>query len=187
MSEFYVNRANLLYLNMRTKSEKQKIVDELADKFNRQKIVIFTDFQGISVTESNILRKSLKKDDAEYSVAKKTLFDRALKEVGINLTTKELHGEIGVAFGYGDQVAPAKTLIKFIKSHETFKVLAGILAGRTLQTKEITALAKLPSREVLLAQVVGAMQAPIRGLAVALQANIRSLVVVLNGVKEKKA
>ena len=172
---------------MRTKSEKQKIIEGIADKFKRQKIAIFTDFQGVSVTESNILRKSLKKDNAEYRVAKKTLFDRALKDAGIDFTTKELHGEIGIAFGYGDQVAPAKTLIKFTKNHETFKVLAGMLAGRALNAKEITALAKLPSREILLAQVVAAMQAPIRMLAVALQANIRGLAVALNGVKDKKA
>lgn len=171
---------------MRTKNEKQKIVNELVDKFNRQKIAIFTDFQGISVTESNILRKSLKKDGAEYSVAKKTLFDRALKEAGLNLTTKKLHGEIGVAFGYGDQVAPAKTLIKFTKSHDTFKVLTGIMMGRALHTNEIITLAKLPPREVLIAQMVGVMQAPIRGLITALRANICNFIAVLNGVKEKK-
>ena len=96
---------------------------------------------------------------------------------------KELKGEIGVTFGYEDQVEPAKTLIKFAKENETFKVLAAILAGNVLNDKQVIALAKLPSREALLAQLVGVLQAPIRGLAVVLQANTRNLVVVLNKIK----
>ena len=172
---------------MRTKIEKQKIVEELTNKFKRQKIAFFTDFRGISVTESNKLRRALRKEDTEYAVAKKTLFDRALENSGMQIKSKKLEGEIGVALGYGDQVAPAKILVKFAKEHETFKILAAFLGGRILSTKEIMALAKLPNREVLIAQVVGAMQAPIRGLAVVLQANIRSLATVLNKVREQKA
>ena len=167
---------------MRTKTEKQKIVEELADKFHRQKIVFFTDFRGVSVTESNKLRRLLRKENTEYTVAKKTLFDRALEKSGIPMKSKQLEGEIGVALGYGDQVAPAKILVKFAKDHESFKIVAALLAGRTLSAKEVIALAKLPNREVLLAQVVGVMQAPIRGLAVVLQANIRNLATVLNKV-----
>ena len=167
---------------MRTKIENQKIVEELTDKFHRQKIAFFTDFRGISVTESNKLRRLLRKENTEYTVAKKTLFDRALEKSGIPMKSKQLEGEIGVALGYGDQVAPAKILVKFAKDHESFKIVAALLAGRTLSAKEVIALAKLPNREVLLAQVVGVMQAPIRGLAVVLQANIRNLATVLNKV-----
>ena len=167
---------------MRTKTEKQKIVDELTDKFHRQKVAFFTDFRGVSVTESNKLRRLLRKENTEYTVAKKTLFDRALEKSGIPMKSKQLEGEIGVALGYGDQVAPAKILVKFAKDHESFKIVAALLAGRTLSAKEVIALAKLPNREVLLAQVVGVMQAPIRGLAVVLQANIRNLATVLNKV-----
>ena len=172
---------------MLTKSQKETIVGELTELFKRQKISFFTDFQGISVSKLQTLRRALKKENAEFKVAKKTLFDRALEQAGVKFKSKELNGELGVAFGYGDQVAPAKTLVKFSKDHETFKVLAGVLAGRILSTKEIVALAKLPSREILLTQLVGAMQAPIRGLAVVLQANIRGLAIALNKVKEQKA
>lgn len=171
---------------MRTRSEKQKIVDELADQFARQKIAFFTDFRGISVTESNKLRRALRKEDADYSVAKKTLFDRALQKAGISFTSKKLEGEIGVALGYGDQAAPAKALVKFAKEHETFKMLVALLDGKILSASDVIALAKLPNREVLLAQVVGVMQAPMRGLASALQANIRNLAVILNKIKENK-
>ena len=172
---------------MRTRTEKQKIVEELTDKFQRQKIVFFTDFRGISVTESNKLRRLLKKENTEYAVAKKTLFDRVLETSGAGFKTKKLEGEIGAALGYGDQVAPAKILVKFAKEHASFKILAALLAGRSLSAQEVTALAKLPNREVLLAQVAAVMQGPIRGLAIVLQANIRNLATVLNKVSEQKS
>lgn len=171
---------------MRTKTEKQKIVEELAEKLSRNTVAFFTDFRGISVSDSNILRRHLRKENAEYAVAKKTLFDRAFAKNGIVFTTKKLEGEIGIALGFGDQVAPAKILVKFAKEHETFKILAALLAGRTLGASEVLALAKLPNREVLLAQVLGAMQGPIKGLAIVLQANIRNLTSVLNKIKEQK-
>lgn len=172
---------------MRTKIQKQKIVEDLVEKFNRNTIAFFTDFRGISVTDSNILRRHLRKENAEYTVAKKTLFDRALAKSGIEFISKKLEGEIGVALAFGDQVAPAKALVAFAKKHETFKILAALLAGRVLSAKEVLALAKLPNREILLAQMLGAMQSPIRGLAVALQANMHNLMTVLNKVKEQKA
>ena len=172
---------------MLTKPQKEEIVAELTELFKRQKIAFFTDFQGISVTKLQSLRRLLKKENAEFKVAKKTLFDRALEQAGITFKSKELKGELGVAFGYGDQVAPAKTLVKFGKQEETFKLLAGILAGKVLTDKQIIALAKLPSREVLLAQLAATLQAPMRGLAVVLQANIRGLAIALNKVREQKA
>jgi len=171
---------------MLNKTQKEKIVKELVDKFKRQKIAVFTDFQGISVSQARELRRLLKKNDAEYKVAKKTLFDRALESTGINIKTKNLVGEIGVAFCYGDQIAPVQTLFKFSKQNETFKLLAGILGDRILESKEILALAKLPSREILLAQLIGTMHAPLRGLMNVLQGNVRSLVMVLTKIKDKK-
>ena len=171
---------------MRTKIQKQKIVEKLVEKFSRNTIAFFTDFRGISVTDSNILRRNLKKENAEYIVAKKTLFDRAFAKSGIEFTSKKLEGEIGVALGFGDQIAPAKALVIFAKQHETFKILAALLASRVLSAKEVVALAKLPGREILLAQVASAMQAPIRALAVALQANIRNFAIVLDKIKQQK-
>ena len=176
---------------MLTKAQKSKIVDELAQRFRKQKIALFSDFRGISVGKAQTLRRALKKDSAEYKVAKKTLLNRALKDAGIDtVDTKTMEGEIGVAFGYGDEIAPARALYKFTRDNETFKVLGGILgsAGRRkmLGEKDVITLAKLPSREVLIAQVVGALQAPIRGLAMVLSGNMRNLVVVLQKIKEKQ-
>ncbi|MEK7541252.1 MAG: 50S ribosomal protein L10 [Patescibacteria group bacterium] len=159
----------------------------LTDRFRRQKIAIFSDLRGVSVTKAQILRRALKNTDAEYKVAKKTLFDRALDSAGFAVKTKEMQGEIGVAFGYGDQAAPARILAKFGKENDTFKILGGLLGSRVMTEKDITALARLPSREVLLAQVVGALSAPMRGLVGALQASIRNLTYVIGQLRDNKS
>jgi len=172
---------------MLTKDQKKNIVDDLAQRFKKQKIALFSDFHKISVSRLQQLRKSLKSVQAEYKVAKKTLFDRILNQIGSNFTTKELKGEIGVVFGYGDESNTAKTLIQFAKKNETFKILAGILGDRTLNDKEIKILAKLPSKEALLAQLLGILQSPIRGLATVLHGNIRNLAVLLNKIRENKS
>ncbi|MFY9462814.1 MAG: 50S ribosomal protein L10 [Candidatus Sungiibacteriota bacterium] len=172
---------------MLNKTQKSEIVQGLADRFKRQKIAIFSDFSGVSVAKSQVLRRLLKKENAEYKVAKKTLFDRALGEMGAGAATKNMKGEIGVAFGYGDQVAPAKILAKFAKEIETFKIIGALLDGKLLSDKQVMALARLPSREILLAQVAAAFAAPLRGLASVLQGNIRNLAVVLNKIKEDKS
>lgn len=170
-----------------TKAKKQEVAKELVDKFTRKKIAIFSDFHGVSVAKLQALRRLLKKESAEYKVSKKTLLDRALTEAGIQLKTKEMQGELGVAFGYADEVAPAKALLKFSKENETFKILGGILGEKVLGAKEILALAKLPSIEILLAQLVGMLASPIRGFTTVLQGNLRNLVVVLTKIRDKSA
>ncbi len=172
---------------MLNKAQKQEIVADLADKFKRQKIAIFTDFHGISVVKLQQLRRLLKKSGAEYKVAKKTLLSRALEAVGLDAKTKELRGEIGVTFGYEDEVSPAKTLLKYSKNNETFKILGGILGMKTLKDSEVITLAKLPTREMLLAQLFRALQSPIRGLANVLYGNLRNLVVVLGKIRNSKS
>lgn len=172
---------------MLDKIQKQKVVEELVNKFKRQKVSIFSDFHGVSVSKVQQLRRLLKKEQAEYRVAKKTLFDRALEASGFSLKTKEMKGEIGVAFGFGDEASPAKILFKFSKGNETFKILGGIFGKRTLDAKEVLSLAKLPPREVLLGQLLGVLQFPLRGLVTVLQENIRNLVVVLNKIRSTKS
>lgn len=172
---------------MLSKTQKIKTVEEISDKFRRQKIAIFSDFTGISVLKFQTLRRLLKKGQAEYRVAKKTLLDRALQGVGINMKTKNLQGEIGVTFGYEDEVTPANTLFKFSKKNETFKILGGIMGNRILNAKEVVTLAKLPSREILIGQLLNVMQSPIRGLVTILEGNLKNLVVVLNKIQSSKS
>lgn len=174
---------------MLTRSEKAEVVSGLEKRFRSSAISIFADFRGISVAKLTALRGELKKIGAEFKVAKKTLLKRALEAAGPEfggIEPKALEGEIGVIFGYEDQVAPAKTAAKFSKENDTFKVLKGVLAGNLIEAREILALAKLPSREQLLGQFARALSAPLQGLANVLAGNIRNLVVVLNNIKDKK-
>ncbi|MDO8600475.1 MAG: 50S ribosomal protein L10 [bacterium] len=169
---------------MLTKSKKQEIVKELTDKFEKQKSVIFTDFRGIGVNKLMTLRREMRKLGAEFKVAKKTFLRIALKSIGVEYDPKELEGEIGVIFGYEDQVGPAKAAAKFGKENETFKVLKGLLDGKLIEGKEVLALAKLPSREQLLGKLVWVLNSPIQGFYNVLQGNLRNLVVVLSKIKK---
>ncbi len=174
---------------MLTREQKAKLVEGLGERFERQRVSIFTDIRGISVAKLTALRRELQKIGAEFKVAKKTLLRRALASAGpafSGIEPKALEGEIGVIFGYEDQIAPAKAAAKFSRENETFKVLKGVLAGKILEAREVLALAKLPSREQLLGQAARALQSPIRGLVNVLWGNIHNLVVVLNQIKSNK-
>lgn len=175
---------------MLTKSEKAELVRELADRFGRQRLSIFTDIRGISVAKLSAFRRELKALGAELKVAKKTLLARAIQAAGSAagaIEPKALDGEIAVIFGYEDQIAPAKAVAKFAKENETFNVLKGLLAGAVIEAQEVLALATLPSRAELVAELAFVLQAPIRGLAGALAGNMRNLVAVLNNVNGQKS
>lgn len=173
-------------LIMLSRDQKQKIVIDLIERFKRQKLAIFADIRGISVAKLSQFRRELKKADAELKVAKKTLFDRALNALGLGLKSRELDGEIGVIFCYDDEIIPAKTAAKFAKENETFKFLKGVMAGRILEASSVLVMAKLPSRERLLAQLAGVLNSPIQNLFNVLQGNIRNLVVVLGQIQSKR-
>jgi large subunit ribosomal protein L10 len=172
---------------MLTKKQKAEVVEELQDRFSRQKVSIFATVRGVSVDKLQAFRRELRKIGAELKIAKKSLMRRATDAKSLPVNPEELEGEVGVIFGFEDQVAPAKAAQKFGKENETFKVLAGILDGKALEGKEVLALAKLPTREQLLGQVASVFAAPVRNLASVLQANIRNLAVVLNQVASKKS
>lgn len=172
---------------MLTKAQKEKIVDELERKFSEEKIAIFSQIRGIPVAKLNSLRRDLKKLGAELKITKKTLLKRALETIGLGVNPRELEGEIGVIFGYENQAGTAKLAQKFRKENETFKILLGLIEKKILSAEEVLALAKLPSQKELLAQLLGTLLAPMRGLMNVLQGNQRNLVVVLNKIKNNKA
>lgn len=131
--------------------------------FRRQKIAIFSDFHGVSVSKSQELRRGLKKENAEYKVVKKTLLGRALNMMNIDIKARELKGELSITFGYGDEVAPARIVSKFSKDNETFKILGAVMGVRRLNDKDVLSFAKLPSQEILISQLIGVLQSPLRG------------------------
>ncbi|OGZ35995.1 MAG: 50S ribosomal protein L10 [Candidatus Portnoybacteria bacterium RIFCSPLOWO2_12_FULL_39_9] len=166
---------------MLTKQRKQEIIKNLIDKLTRQKAVVFADYTGLKVKQIQDLRNRLKKEGIEFQVAKKTLIDLALEKAGLkNIKTKDIQGQIAVAFGYQDEVSPAKIIYNFSKENDALKVLAGVIQGEFFETDKIKELAKLPSRQELLAKLVGNIAAPMSGLVNALESNLRNFVYLLS-------
>lgn len=166
--------------------EKKKIVAEIEEKFKAANLVIFTDYRNINVEEINDLRNKLRAPGVEFKVLKNTMTRFAVKNLGYEDLIEYIEGPNAVLFSNEDLVGPAKTMYDFIKRYKKLEIKIGMLEGRVVQADNIKALADLPSKEVLLAQVLGTMQAPITGFANVLQANLSGLARVINQVKEQK-
>jgi len=168
-----------------SKAKKEEIVKELGEKLGRQKAVVFADFTGLKVKDLGTLKTSLRKQNAEFKVAKKTLMKVAFKEKGIDTDPKNLAGEIALVMGYGDEVAPAKLVYEFSKTNQNIKILGGLLENKMLSIEQVMSLAKLPSKLELYAKLVGTLSSPSRNFVGVLQGNIRGLVTVLSKIKKE--
>jgi large subunit ribosomal protein L10 len=165
---------------MITKQQKQVIIKDLTDKLSRQKAVIFSDYTGLQVNQMQDLRRKLREEGIDFQVAKKTLIDLALEKAGLkNIKTRNLQGQIALAFGYADEVGPAKILYNFSKENEALKILAGVIKGEYFEAEAIKRLARLPSQQELLAKLVGSIAAPMAGLINTCQGNLRKFVYIL--------
>lgn len=166
--------------------KKEKQVNELKEKLNKASSAILTDFRGLTVKEITDLRRRMKEANVDYKIIKNNLVFRAVKESDIETLNEYLDGPLAIAFGMADPIAPVKILIDFAKEYKKPELKAGIIQGKVFNEKEITQVAKLPSREILLAQVVGGIQAPLSGLVTVLSGPIRSLLNVLKEVESRK-
>ncbi len=169
------------------KESKHKIVAELHEKLQRAKAVFLADFRGMNVEQATKLRNELRKAEVEYKVVKNTLLDLASQETEAAALTHHYTGPTAVAMTYTDPVAAAKVLSKFAKEQQaTFKLKAGVLSGKSITPLEIQALADLPSREILLARLLGSINAPATNFVGVLAAIPGSFVRVLNAIKIQK-
>lgn len=171
-----------------SKAKKKEVLAALEDKVGRAKSVFFTSYFGTGANAINELRVKFKENGSEYTVAKKTLVNLAFKNQnveGLDMTAME--GEVATVFGYEDEVVPAKLLDEFAKGKDHVRILGGVLENRFISGEQVKALAKLPSKQQLLGQVVGTLNAPISGFVNVLAGNLRGLVTVLKAVGEKKA
>ncbi|MBO5725720.1 MAG: 50S ribosomal protein L10 [Clostridia bacterium] len=150
--------------------QKQQIVANLKADIEGSVAGVIVDYKGISVADDTVLRKELREAGIDYRVVKNTLLSRAIEGSALESINSVLEGTTAIAISKEDHVAAARILCKFADSHENFKVKAGYLDGAAIDIETINALAKLPSREVLLATVLGAFQAPIAAFARAVQA-----------------
>ena len=172
----------------KTKEQKKDAVQLLKKRLTDANATVFTNFDGLTVMETNELRNILRKEKIKYTVAKKSLLKVALKDINIEgIDVDALEGGLGMASGFSDEVLPAKLLDTFAKKHEAVKLIGGIFNGKFINTKEVIALAKLPSKQELFAKLVWLVQYPTSGFVNVLAGSLRSFLYTLNAIKEKKA
>jgi len=169
-----------------TKQQKQEIVNDLKEKIDDQKTMVFVDFTGLEVKDLFDLREKLKKKKSLLKVSKKTLLKVALKDFDPSLADriKELNGELAVIFGFEDEVSPAKVVFNFSTGNDKLEILGGFFQGKYIDKDKVIELAKIPTEEELLARLVGSLSAPISNFANVLQGNIKGLVCVLSAIKK---
>lgn len=174
--------------NEKVLSEKQAIVAALAEKLSTASAGVFVDYSGTSVAVDTDMRRSMRKAGVEYSVVKNTLTRFAANQTGFEELDPFLNGPTALALSYDDPVAAAKVICEYAaKKDSKLKIKVGFVDGKLITEKEIKALSELPSKEELVAKVLGTMIAPITGFATVLNANIKGLAVVLNAIAEKKS
>ncbi len=165
---------------------KKQIVEDIKGKMEKSQGMIFYDYRGLTVAEVTDLRNKFREAGVEYHVIKNSMMKRAAQMLKIEGLEEHLTGPTAVAFGYSDPVAPAKVLVEYVKKLKKTQIKAGVLSGRVIDISGINSLAELPSREQLLAQLAGTLNAPITGFARSLSGIISKLGYALNAVKEQK-
>ncbi|MEK7660328.1 MAG: 50S ribosomal protein L10 [Patescibacteria group bacterium] len=169
-----------------TKAKKLSVVSDVKDRASRSQIVIFTNFHGLGMERMTELRAKLRGVGAEYLVVKKRLLKIGLGEQDISEAT--LNGEVGVVFGFQEPTTAAKVIHEFAKVNaEQLSLLGGLFESRLMNAGEVKALATIPSREVLYAQLASVLAGPIRGLALVMAAVPRGFVQSLAQIAEKKS
>lgn len=170
------------------KAKNREIVADLRDKVSKSKSIIFTYYHGLSANNINDLRSKLETAGAETSIAKNTLLKLALKEEKqlVDEVEKGLKGPTATIFSYNDPVAPIKALVEFAKKFELPKIKFAMVEGRFVDEKGINVLSTLPSKDVLISQIVRSMKSPLSSLINVMSGNKRKLVYALSAIAKKK-
>lgn len=172
---------------MATKAFKEQKINHIKENVEKAKVAIVTNYKGLSVDEITELRRALQKEGADYTVTKNTLAKIAFKGTQYEVLSDVMKESTAVAFGFNDEVSPAKVLAKFIKDKKKCEIIAGALDGQLLNASEVEALAKTPSREELYAKMLGCVNSPVTGIAGAMNAVMSSLVRAIDAVAKQKS
>ncbi len=148
-------------------NQKKEEVTKLANEMKESKLILLTEYRGITVEQATSLRKDVRGTNAEYRVIKNNITNRALKEAGIEGLEEQLVGPTAVVLAKEDYLEPAKAIYNFSKNNDFYKIKGGVIEGKVMSAEEIIAIAKLPSRETLLSMLAGALLANIQKVAVA--------------------
>ncbi len=170
---------------------KVQLKTELSERLNKANAVIMAEYRGLTVGQLTELREELRKSKAEFKVSKNRILKIAINEDDQNKENysslvEHLTGPLGAVYAFGDAAAAAKSLLKFGEDNEAFKVKAGVMDGAAVNPAQLKAISDLPSKDVLLGQIVGSLISPHRGLVTVLSGVHRNLVQVLAAIRDKK-
>jgi large subunit ribosomal protein L10 len=167
------------------KVQKEKDLEELTKKLKEAKAAVFADYRGTTVKSMDKFRKALRKENIFSKVYKITLVKKALEAVGIKAEGLDYKAPIILSISQDDETAPARNVKKMAKELLTFKILEGVVEGKLVSKQTVEALADMPSKDQLRAQVVGTIKAPITGFVNVLAGNLRGLINVLGAMAKK--
>lgn len=167
--------------------QKKQVVQEIKEKLEKSESVVLMDYQGLNVADVTDLRKQCRENNVEYKVYKNTMLRFALHEFGVEGLDEYLEGTNAVAFAYEDPSSAAKVAYKFAKGNDKLEIKVGLVSKDIFDVNQLKQLSKLPSKEVLIAQVLGGLNGPIQGFANVLNGTMKGLVVALNQIAEQKA
>lgn len=152
--------------NQKIIDQKKQVVDEITNKMKDSVSYIFFEYHGLTVSETNELRRKLKENGSELKIYKNTLSKRALENLNINID-EHLNGPKAIAFG-NDAIAPIKTLSEFAKKHENLQIKVGVIDGEVTQIDTLNKLATIPSRDTLLTMLAGGLIGVVKDLSICL-------------------
>lgn len=171
---------------MSIKEQKVQIVEELKNKFQSSSSAVLVDYKGLNVQEVTELRGKFREANVDYKVYKNTLTEIAVKDIGMEELIPFLQGPTAIAFSEDDPVAPAKILTDAIRKYKKIEFKVGVVDGKVIDVDGVKALAELPSKEELIAKMLGGMNAPITNLVGVLSGTTRALVYALDAIREQK-
>lgn len=173
-----------------SRAAKEQAVEQLSGELGRIKLAVMTDYRGLTVGEVEELRSALREQGMTYRVTKNTLLRIATKnnEALADVDPGAFTGPMALAMGFDDEVAPARIIFQYAKQHDALEIVGAITGdGQVLTSAQVKALATLPTREQLIAQVVGTIAAPLTGFVGVMAGNVRSIINLLNALQEKRA
>ena len=172
---------------MATKAFKSEKIDAIKSKVEKAQVALVTEYKGLTVEEITNLRRELQKQGGDYMVTKNTLTKVAVKGTDYEALTDLMKGPIAIAFGFEDQVSPAKIVSKFIKDTKKGEILGAVMEGNLLSASEAKALANLPSKEELFAKMLGSINSPASGIVGCVNGVMASLTRAIAAVRDQKA
>ena len=172
---------------MATKAFKSEKIDAIKAKVEKAQVALVTEYKGYTVEEITNLRRELQKQGGDYMVTKNTLTKVAIKGTEYEVMSDLMKGPIAIAFGFEDQVSPAKVVSKFIKDTKKGEILGAVLDGKLLSVDETKALANLPSKEELYAKMLGSINSPATGITMGINGVMAALTRAVAAVRDQKA